>query len=57
MWLLEFKTLLVGFWACAFVIFPVGVIVFIEVPGVVSFDVWEDDGFGFPLVIVLIFLG
>jgi len=55
---LEFKTLFVGFWTFAFVIFPVGVIVFIEVPGVVSLDVWEDDGLSFPFVIVfLIILG
>ena len=52
-WLLIFNTLLVGFWCIGLVVIPVSVIVLIEVESVISFDIWEDDRFSFPEMVIL----
>jgi hypothetical protein len=54
MWTLEFKTLLIGDWTLALVFFPIGVIMLIKVPSVISLHVRKNDRFGFPCMIIFL---
>ena len=51
---MEFKTLLIGDWTLALVFFPIGVIMLIKVPSVISLHVRKNDRFGFPFMIIFL---
>jgi len=53
MWVLIFKTFLVSLRSLFLVVFPVDVIVLVEVPSVISLNVRKNDRFGLPFVVVL----
>jgi hypothetical protein len=54
MWALEFKTLLISDWTLALVFFPIGVVMLIKVPSVISLHVRKNDRFGFPCMIIFL---
>lgn len=51
---MEFNTLLIGDWTLALIFFPIGLVMLVKVPSVISLHVRKNDRFGFPCMIIFL---